>query len=227
MFSSFNIDSYDFDVLEKSAHFENVARGRKGAILVSSPNIVRSTTQYKNPPTYFLPIHYQILDNIKKNLTSFEANNAMIEIYDNNYKTMGYHSDLALDLADDSFIAIFSCYEEHNDSSNNRLLYIKDKTTGLENCIKMGNNMVIIFSTETNKKYQHKIVLEADSSPRWLGITFRLSKTVYPLNITIATDEQRAEFYKLRKRENTETNFNYPSISYTLSPSDLLTPIQL
>src|SRR6185503_2109304 len=120
-----NIDSFDFfNILEKSAHFENVAKGRKGAIIlaersnrlglslanaqevpikliVSSPNIVRSTTQYKNPPTYFLPIHYQILDNIKKIFPGFEANNAMIEIYDNSYKSMGYHSDLALDLADD------------------------------------------------------------------------------------------------------------------------------
>jgi hypothetical protein len=49
--------------------------------------------------------------------------------------------------------------------------------------------------------------------------------------LTLASDEQRREFFQLRRRENDETDFQYPSISYTISESDLrlpeLTPLAL
>ncbi len=32
--------------------------------------------------------------------------------------------------------------------------------------------------------------------------------------LTLANDEQRREFFQLRRRENDETDFKYPSISY-------------
>lgn len=45
--------------------------------------------------------------------------------------------------------------------------------------------------------------------------------------LTVANDEQRREFYQLRRRENHETAFRYPHISYTVSESDLMPPESL
>jgi hypothetical protein len=69
----------------------------------------------------------------------------------------------------------------------------------------------------------------------WLGITFRTSRTFVRFvdghpqlsngeRLTLASDEQRREFFQLRRRENDETDFKYPSISYTISESDLRLP---
>jgi hypothetical protein len=40
--------------------------------------------------------------------------------------------------------------------------------------------------------------------------------------LTLATDEERHEFLRLRRRENQETDFVYPRVTCTLSPSDLV-----
>lgn len=69
----------------------------------------------------------------------------------------------------------------------------------------------------------------------WLGLTFRTSKTVVRYHdgracfhdgtsLTLADDEQKREFYRLRHRENNEVDFRYPRISYTVSESDLMPP---
>ncbi|KAJ9658009.1 hypothetical protein H2198_003978 [Neophaeococcomyces mojaviensis] len=42
--------------------------------------------------------------------------------------------------------------------------------------------------------------------------------------LKLAQAEEAREFYKLRSRENRETDFAYPRISYTISGSDLVTP---
>ncbi|KAB2389984.1 hypothetical protein F9B16_01700 [Actinomadura montaniterrae] len=43
--------------------------------------------------------------------------------------------------------------------------------------------------------------------------------------LTLADDEQRREFYRLRRRENNETDFAYPLLTYTVSESDLMPPV--
>jgi hypothetical protein len=40
----------------------------------------------------------------------------------------------------------------------------------------------------------------------------------------LADDEQRNEFYQLRRRENKETDFTYPQLTCTISESDLMPP---
>ncbi|ALO13532.1 hypothetical protein AQF52_7950 [Streptomyces venezuelae] len=40
----------------------------------------------------------------------------------------------------------------------------------------------------------------------------------------MADDEQRQEFDRLRRRENQETDFTYPPLTYTASESDLTPP---
>ncbi|HVJ18452.1 MAG TPA: hypothetical protein VM686_23695, partial [Polyangiaceae bacterium] len=69
----------------------------------------------------------------------------------------------------------------------------------------------------------------------WFGITFRTSKTLLRFEggqptlpsgarLTLASEDQRRELFQMRRRENEETSFVYPSVSYTLSESDLLPP---
>src|SRR5438874_10047517 len=95
MFNKFIIETESnlFDELATLTKFENIANGRKGAIIVDydSKNdlipLSRSTTVYIDPVQQFLPIHYDIIRNIKhitKN-NNLEFNNALIEIYDSEY----------------------------------------------------------------------------------------------------------------------------------------------
>ncbi|MET8800825.1 hypothetical protein ABZV91_31150 [Nocardia sp. NPDC004568] len=55
---------------------------------------------------------------------------------------------------------------------------------------------------------------------QWLGVTFRTSKTLlrfreghpylpHGTRLMSANDDQRREFYRLRRRENNETDFVY------------------
>ena len=119
----------------------------------------------------------------------------------------------------------------------------------------MTPNSVIAFSTRTNQRYRHQIILDLprprllgltptpQPQPRWLGVTFRVSKTFIKyvdrpyfsdtedlakdsLMLMLANDAQRAQFYQLRQRENAEIGFNYPRLNYTISPSDLIQPVE-
>jgi hypothetical protein len=228
---------YEF---KKNIKFENVAKGRDGAILVNNINmipLVRTTTKYNNPVQSFNEIHYKLMDRIKELDKSYIFNNALIEIYDMNYKTMGFHSDQDLDLQEDSYICIFSCYDKDN---KNRFLNIKNKITNEKQEIVLENNSLVIFSTNTNKKNLHQIVYKSskvNNDSKWLGITFRLSKTFIKFineipyfnnfnnfnnTLKIANDMETKEFYKLRAIENNSVDFSYPEINYTISNGDLL-----
>jgi len=240
MFNKFTLDYQKniFEELSTSIIFEDIVTGRKGTNIVDYKNdlipIVRTTTNYNKPTQKFLPIHYDIIENIKKvsNIKDLELNNALIEIYDNQYRTMGFHSDQALDLTENSYICIFSCYDNN---SSLRKLKIKEKSTKKESEIVLDHNSVIIFSTETNKKYLHKIILDTNKSQNlWLGITFRLSKTFiqfineipyfYKSNkiLRLANQDEIIKFRKLKGDENANTEHNYSDIDYTLSASDIL-----
>jgi len=58
-----DIETNLFDELSSSTTFEDVGKGRKGAIIVNIKNnlipIIRTTTNYNNPVQNFLPIHYR------------------------------------------------------------------------------------------------------------------------------------------------------------------------
>lgn len=230
MFTKFNLKNpHNFERLS-DVHFEDIVVGRKGAILVDDLNpIVRTTTFYHNPAQKFLPVHYDLIEQIKQ-VSDVKFNNALIEIYDDNYRQMGYHSDNALDLAEDSYIGIFSCYDK--DPKYPRKLRIKEKSTNKISEIVLDHNSVVLFSVAINSKFLHKIILERPSGDRWLGITFRLSKTYLKfvngipyLNdkiFRLATDNERKQFYQLRSVENKSCDFKYPELEYTISDSDLL-----
>jgi 2OG-Fe(II) oxygenase superfamily len=249
-----DLDENIFELLANIMEFEDINKGRKGGVLVKPEQcripIVRTTTNYKNPVYHFTQIHNIIIEKLNKQIQEeakikpFEFNNALIEVYDREYYKMGYHSDLDMDLEDNSFIAIFSCYENASNLLSNALrkLKIKSKTTSEEFEISLPNNSLILFSLETNREFVHKIILDISKNEitfgtnRWLGLTYRKSKTFIKFNnglpfltngnlLRVANDEEREAFYKLKKQENEVINFKYPEINYTLSISDTLEPI--
>lgn len=244
-----NIDNA-FEQCSKYVNFEDVARGRKGAVLVDVQNesipIVRTTTKYNYPAQQFTSFHKEIIKQIKGKikeklkLSNIELNNCLIEIYDDRNTKMGFHSDQALDMHDQSFICVFSCYE--NDSDNprdHRKLVVENKTTGKTFQIIMDNNSVILFSTATNRHHKHKIVLNIDGvkpKNKWLGMTLRTSKTIIKFEdglpcfmdgsqLKLANNEEKKKFYFCKGRENANIGYKYPTIDFTISISDLMYPI--
>jgi hypothetical protein len=250
-----------FEELLASVRFEDVGKGRQGAVLIKIDRacnipIVRTTTRYSAPAQRFRSVHEQLAQQIQTSASlAVGFNNALIENYTNAYTTMGSHSDQALDLADESFIAIFSCYKHPELANPPRKLLVELKESGgdspkgtlrvggalplaLRIEVPLTHNSVVVFSINTNRRFKHKIVLDTSTQTpenQWLGITFRTSKTfvrfrgesAYFLDdtlLTFANDEQRREFYHLRHRENNETNFTYPRITYTISESDMMPP---
>jgi len=194
-----DIDIDIFNNLKNGYIYEDIVKGRKGTTIVkirSNPTksnnilipIVRTTTKYKKPVQSFNSQVDKIICEIKKELNmEMNFNNALLEIYTNEYKTMGFHSDQAQDLEDDSYIALFSCYN-NPDTKYKRVLCIQKKLRADITCpknkddnkednkddknikniedniesmnIELDNNSVVIFSTKTNKEYIHKIELK-------------------------------------------------------------------
>ena len=235
-----------FEELLASARLEDVGKGRQGGVLTKTDEalgapIVRTTTRYSTAAQPFRSVHEQLARQIQQSASLPGAfNNALFEKYTDAYTTMGSHSDQALDLADDSFIAIFSCDEHPERPSPPRKLIVESKEPGGgEFDLPLAHNTAVVFSVGTNQRFKHKIVLAKPARTaenQWLGVTLRTSKTFvrlrgeYPCfsddtRLTLANDEQRQEFYRLRHRENHETDFTYPRIAYTVSESDLMPPV--
>lgn len=244
---SFAVDTggNPFDELLAAVRWEDVGKGRRGAVLVQIDEaggvpIVRTTTRYGTPAQPFRTIHDRLAEQIQTRAAlPFAFNNALAETYTNAYRSMAGHSDQALDLAAGSSIAVFSCYQHPEIASPPRKLVVEPKEAGGDVIeIPLTHNSAVVFSVDTNRLFRHKIVL--DAPPRtpdntWLGITFRTSRTfvryhnsdVYfpdDTRLTLAGDDQRGEYYRLRRRENMETDFVYPPIRYTISNSDLIPP---
>jgi len=171
-----------FEELSTQTKFEPINRGRLGAVLVDYKNdlipIVR-TTNYTIFVQPFSKIHNNIIENIKKTTENnkLQFNNALIEIYDSQYCNMGEHSDQAQDLDPNSYICVFSHYNT-SDPKDIRQLAIRNKTTNKCSKISLDHNSIVLFSVSTNSENVHRIVLEKVTfNDKWLGITFRLSKT--------------------------------------------------
>lgn len=210
---------------------------RQGAVIVDPypgedgdflTPIVRTTAVYGIPSQNFAPIHHALIKDVRYTfgMPGVHFNNGMIEIYDDYYNKMNFYSDGALDLVQGSHICIVSCYE-NKDETNPRILTIQDKTTKECKDITLEQGSAIIFNTFTNSLFLHKITLSGQSS-KWLGLTLRFSKTLVEKRedklidqdgneITLATEDERKEFYKCKKQENETVNYSYPDINYTLS----------
>lgn len=228
-----------FDTLVKSIRFEPITKGRAGSVLVRSKTdpsiavpIVRTTTVYQRPAQTFSSTHANLADAIRPGF-----NNALVELYTNDYTTMGWHSDQAQDLKEDSFIAVFSVYE--NPKGPRRLLEVASKTTPdtVHGVIPLSHGMVVMWSIETNRRFKHRIVLERDKRcvpNRWFGMTLRTSKTwvTWAEDNTAMLGERPLQllrgdcgaYYALRAQENKTVDFCYPDLDYTISPSDRMLP---
>ncbi|MFC9812611.1 hypothetical protein ACFVJM_11170 [Streptomyces virginiae] len=234
-----------FAELSASVLWEEVGKGRRGATLVRTDEaggvpLVRTTTRYGRQAQRFRDVHERLARRVQERAALPAGfNNALIERYTNSYTTMGGHSDQALDLADESFIAVFSCYR-YPDAGPPRKLILESKEPGGERAeIPLAHNGVVAFSVGTNRRLRHRIVLDAPAGAAdntWLGVTFRTSKTFVRFHdgqaylpqgarLTAADEEQASEFYRLRRRENRETDFSYPPLTYTVSESDLMPPV--
>ncbi|OAR22180.1 hypothetical protein A8W25_29455 [Streptomyces sp. ERV7] len=235
-----------FAELSASVRWEDVGKGRRGATLTRIDEaggvpLVRTTTRYGNPTQCFRPVHERLARQIQERAAlPVEFNNALIESYTNAYTTMGSHSDQALDLANESSIAIFSCYQHPESSPPRKLVFESKGSDGEKFEIPLAHNSVVVFSVGSNQRLRHKIVLAMPgqaANNQWLGVTFRTSKTFVRFHdghahlpqgarLMSADDEQRREFYQLRRRENKETDFIYPVLTYTISESDLMPPVR-
>ncbi len=201
--------------------------------------LVRTTTRYGSPTQRFRAVHERLAQQIQERAApAVGFNNALIENYTNAYKTMGSHSDQALDLAGESLIAVFSCYRDPEAGPSRKLIFESKRSGGERFEIPLAHNSVVAFSVDANRRLRHKIVLDTPvpsvDNP-WLGVTFRTSKTFvrfhdghaclpHGARLTLADDEQKGEFYRMRRRENNETDFTYPLLAYTVSESDLMPP---
>ncbi len=234
-----------FAELSASARLEDTGKGRRGAVLVKADEaggvpLVRTTTRYGSPAQHFRPAHDRLAQRIQEcTALSVDFNNALIEIYTNAYRTMGGHSDQALDLADESFIAVFSCYEYPEAGPPRKLIFESKEAGGEKVEIPLAHHSIVAFSVSSNRRLRHRIVLDAPgpaADNQWLGVTFRTSKTFVRFRdghahlpqgarLLPADEEQRHEFYRLRRHENRETDFTYPLLTYTVSESDLTPPV--
>jgi len=238
-----------FHELLASVRFENVGKGRLGTVLVRPDDIrgtpiVRTTTQYAAAAHVFQPVHARLAEQIEAHASLAAGfNNALIEAYTNAYATMGFHSDQAQDLEEGTAIALFSCYRhpELTTAMPPRKLVIESKDGCGTIELPLAHNSVVVWTLDTNRRFKHKIVLDAAACPpenEWLGVTLRTSKTFVQVRdggeavledgtlLTLADEGQRKALYKMRGRENAEMDFTYPSLPYTLSGSDLLPPVR-
>ncbi|MET7757357.1 alpha-ketoglutarate-dependent dioxygenase AlkB [Streptomyces sp. NPDC005389] len=234
-----------FAELSASALLEDVGKGRRGATLTKTDEagrfpLVRTTTRYGRPAQRFRAVHERLARRIQERAAlPVGFNNALIETYTNAYTTMGGHSDQALDLADDSFIAVFSCYRHPEAGPPRKLLFASKESAGETFEVPLAHHGVVVFSVDANRRLRHRIVLEKPvpaADNQWLGVTFRTSKTLVRFRdgqaylpqgarLVAADEEQSREFYRLRRRENEETDFVYPPLTYTISESDLMPPV--
>lgn len=180
MFLKYNLPFPEiYENIKDEILFENVAKGRQGAIIASNINeqipIIRSTTKYHVAAQKFPVGIYNLIDDINQisNL-DLNFNNALVERYSEKYKKMGFHTDIQLDMHPNSYIALVSFYDNLDTECSHeacRQLIIKNKDTLEEEAIELEHGSVILFSHETNSQYLHKIVLQNSTEENnWLGI---------------------------------------------------------
>ena len=239
-----NLGHDSFNIFQEGVVLDPLGKGRWGSVLTwcndKSASLVRTTTRYEHAAQPFTAAHLALMKQLEAETGLL--NNALIEMYDNGYRKMGYHSDQALDLADKSFIVLVSCYENAStDPCDIRKLVVQNKATGNVEEFLLTHNSAIIFSTAANCRHKHKIILDAkgNAKNRWLGLTFRRSNMIVEFDhagvphlsdgrpLRMASDAEVRDFCKLKGAENTHIGpYTYPNLDFTMSPSDLMAPKQ-
>jgi hypothetical protein len=200
---------------------EPVAKGRQGGVVVKDGvPIFRTTTAYHKAPSCFRPVHERIVAEMRRQFpVPLGFNNAMVELYSDECRGMKWHTDQVQDAAPDSWIATFSCFPPG--SRAKRHLEIRHKESSEVLSLELAHNTALLFNLDTNRDHVHRIV----GHGQWMCVTFRLSGTFLGPWLRLATGPEAAEVRRLKGLENRQRDFHWPSLSYTLSPSDLLQPL--
>lgn len=145
-----------FFTLSAGVHWEGVTKGRQGAVLLEgmpdgSAPVVRSTTKYTRPHQCFREAHAALAAAISAHRPGVRFNNALIERFTWQYRSMGAHSDQAMDLQDGSCICLFTCYS--HPGVDMRQLVVTDKCTGREEVIPLEHGSVVCFTVEDNARF--------------------------------------------------------------------------
>lgn len=241
-----------FEELVGAVQWEHLGKGREGAIIVNYADdegvpIVRTTTCYENAAQRWKAVHKMLVERIAAEVMGGGArfNNASLEIYDSSYRKMGYHTDASLDLAADTWICLFTVYEDPMTQSGIRTLCTLKKSTQAALDITLDHNSAVLFSTSTNHAHLHKIVALSPPKPtesRWLGVTLRWSKRRIQFGLdgvprfqdnpgrvlTLASPGERGLFIRCKGDENkTDGVYQWDDngITFTISKSDLMEPL--
>ncbi len=106
-FRIFHIANDDwFSKIQKVSSFETIGKGRQAVVILCDNKkneniypIVRTTTVYQKASQLFQPIHRDLASQIQDACSlQLSFNNALVEIYNDDYKNMGFHTDQSLDL---------------------------------------------------------------------------------------------------------------------------------
>lgn len=239
MFTKYKLDTnITFNNLHDEIEFEQINSSRKVSNLAKFSDfndipIVRTTSEYKNPIKKFSKSCDTLVKDLQKINSEFKFNNILAEIYNDKYCSMKWHSDQSLDLDPSSHIAIVSFVSNSNRTCN-RFLEIQTKSGKFIESVSLDPGTAIIFSVDTNTKYNHRIVLYTKSNNNWMGLCFRMSITYikfineipYFVNtmkqLLLATTEQKHNIYELKSKENRLINFTYPIIEYSINPGDFI-----
>jgi hypothetical protein len=193
----FNIKCKSFFDVANSIQTGAIGKGRRGYILTDG-YIVRQTTPFS--ASYPIPEWAALIaDTVHAAIempTAPKFNNMMVEFYGDKYKFMGYHSDIDLDLADNSYIGIVIAYA-NLDLPPNRGLTIKCKLTGTTRQLTLEHLKCFMFSTTENKKYVHKIDILQPGQECCI-ITLRTSKT----HVTDAEKISTADIIAYARKNN-------------------------
>lgn len=234
-FTTEYVKSASYEEMFKSVSLEEICKGRQACILADYINykwfVCRSTTEYKNRPERIRDIHHfryvypndkaprfrpegsKLREPAMLNVQEEYGLNIMFEVYDERYQSMSYHSDMSIDL--DGPIKILSLYPA--DEKRRRELHIKNKQTSEVTKIVLQDHMVVAFDLDTNKKFLHRIVGQA----QWMGLTYRISKTL-SASLRLATESEKRALLFMRSQENNLIDYKYPNLDYTLNPTDLV-----
>eukprot|EP00339_Tiarina_fusa_P024140 CAMPEP_0117052718 /NCGR_PEP_ID=MMETSP0472-20121206/36445_1 /TAXON_ID=693140 ORGANISM="Tiarina fusus, Strain LIS" /NCGR_SAMPLE_ID=MMETSP0472 /ASSEMBLY_ACC=CAM_ASM_000603 /LENGTH=158 /DNA_ID=CAMNT_0004767461 /DNA_START=14 /DNA_END=487 /DNA_ORIENTATION=- len=153
MLSAVDVQPEDYNSIF-NLDFETYRPGRMGLKAYKPKGelipLHRSTNVMKQGAIPFTPTIQRLSD------LAGDYNYALIEWYDDRYKTMGYHSDCCFDSVPDSDISVLSLYP--NENLKPRTLFVKNKQTGEITEIPMKHGHVIRMSYDFNRKHLHKIV---------------------------------------------------------------------
>jgi hypothetical protein len=237
-----------FGCLVYDVHFEEVAKGRRGAVLLKKLDtetdalvpLVRSTTKYSARHQWLGAAHANVLSHLA--FQRVPTNNILIEQYTWEYRAMGAHSDQCLDLDLASDIALLTLYSDpDNPRCDKRKLVIVHKTTGEQRVIVLEHGSCVVFSVEQNAEFLHRIVPVSDdvdmpNGTTWLGLTCRCSKRRVAVHSDgnaflesgqrlqlAASKEQARPYYKARSVENGAANTSQALEAWACAHASCLT----